>query len=68
MAKKNIIGERVQKLRKLHQYTCEDLGKYCGCKRQRIYQIESEQSCGMEEDKINGLLSWMYTRLPPRPS
>ena len=53
MAKKNIIGERVQKLRKLHQYTCEDLGKYCGCKRQRIYQIESEQSCGMEEDKIN---------------
>lgn len=32
MAKKNIIGERVQKLRKLHQYTCEDLGKYCGCK------------------------------------
>lgn len=46
MAKKNIIGERVQKLRKLHQYTCEDLGKYCGCKRQRIYQIESEQSCG----------------------
>ena len=32
MAKKNIIGERVQKLRKLHQYTCEDLGKYCGAK------------------------------------
>ena len=45
MAKKNIIGERVQKLRKLHQYTLDDLGKYCGCKRQRIYQIESGQSC-----------------------
>ena len=53
MAKKNIIGERVQKLRKLHQYTLDDLGKYCGCKRQRIYQIESGQSCVMDEDKLN---------------
>ena len=52
MAKKNIIGERVQKLRKLHQYTLDDLGKYCGCKRQRIYQIESGQSCVMDEDKL----------------
>lgn len=53
MARKKIIGERVQKLRKLHQYTLDDLGKYCGCKKQRINQIESGQSCAMAEDKLN---------------
>lgn len=53
MAQKKINGKRVRELRELQQYTLDDLGKYCGCSRQRIHQIESGKSCVMEDDKLN---------------
>lgn len=53
MTQMKINGKRVRELRELQQYTLDDLGKYCGCSRQRIHQIEFGQSCVMEEDKLN---------------
>lgn len=53
MAQMKINGKRVRELRELQEYTLDDLGKYCGCSRQRINQIESGQSCVMEKDKLN---------------
>lgn len=53
MAQMKINGKRVRELRELQQYTLDDLGKYCGCSRQRIHQIESGKSCVMEDDKLN---------------